>query len=507
MPDGDFIVQYDFWDTGVGGGHWIINGTPSTPNTDNYASNLSLVSYQSGDGTDTLYVRASDGTGFGPWSQAFTVTDTAPVVTLVNGANRNVGHGTVAATSLFTAADADTDGIVQYDFWDSGQAGGHWLLNGNALPNDQENFVPGSQLSLVTYRGGNGTETIYERASDGIQFGAWVAINAITAPVVTPVGANVTVGHSDPVAASSLFDATDGDGDPIVQYDFWDSGSVGGTWLLNGTPLKLGQDDFVPASQLSQVTYRGGAGTETIYERASDGVQFSAWASVNATDTAPVSTPAQSQVSGASTKTIAATSLFTAADADGDGIAQYDFWSSGGGGATWLLNGTPMLTNQDDVVPGAQLSQVTYRPGTSTDTIFMRASDGLRYGAWTNGVTVIDAPVASAVSNSVLASNGQTFAASSLFTANDADGDTLTQFDFWDSGSGGGRWQLNGSPLTPGQDNIVNAAQLSQVTYKAGAGTDTLYVRASDGSFGPWSPGFTVSDPPQQQPKAHAARK
>jgi hypothetical protein len=33
----------------------------------------------------------------------------------------------------------------------------------------------------------------------------------------------------------------------------------------------------------------------------------------------------------------------------------------------------------------------------------------------------------------------------------------------------------------------------------APAGAGTLYVRASDGTFGPWSTGFTVSDPPQVQ--------
>ena len=58
------------------------------------------------------------------------------------------------------------------------------------LPNNQENFVSAAQLSQVTYRGGGGTETIYERASDGILFSAWVSVNATgtdTAPVVTPV--------------------------------------------------------------------------------------------------------------------------------------------------------------------------------------------------------------------------------------------------------------------------------------------------------------------------------
>jgi hypothetical protein len=48
--------------------------------------------------------------------------------------------------------------------------------------------------------------------------------------------------------------------------------------------------------------------------------------------------------------------------------------------------------------------------------------------------------------------------------------------------------------------HLFAAAQLSQVKYQAGNGTDTLWVRVNDGSgFGPWSSSFTVSDPPQEQ--------
>jgi hypothetical protein len=159
---------------------------------------------------------------------------------------------------------------------------------------------------------------------------------------------------------------------------------------------------------------------------------------------------------------------------------------------------------QDNFLTPAQFAQLTYVAGTSTDTIWVRASDGIQYGAWPTGVTVIDAPVANPTSNSVLGTNQQTFAATSLFTASDADGDNLTQspaqYDFWDTGSGGGHWVINGTPGATNTDNFVNAAQLSQVTYKAGSGTDTLWVRVNDGTgFGPWSSPFTVSDPPQQQ--------
>jgi hypothetical protein len=69
-------------------------------------------------------------------------------------------------------------------------------------------------------------------------------------------------------------------------------------------------------------------------------------------------------------------------------------------------------------------------------------------------------------------------AASSLFTASDPDGDVLTEYDFWDTGSGGGgHFLLNNQPLGANQDNYVSASQLPQTTYQSGSGADTLSVR------------------------------
>ena len=46
----------------------------------------------------------------------------------------------------------------------------------------------------------------------------------------------------------------------------------------------------------------------------------------------------------------------------------------------------------------------------------------------------------------------------------------------------------------PNQDNFVQASQLAQVAYNVGVGTDTLWVRASDGiQYGPWSNAFTLA--------------
>ena len=91
---------------------------------------------------------------------------------------------------------------------------------------------------------------------------------------------------------------------------------------------------------------------------------------------------------------------------------------------------------------------------------------------------------------------GQIFAASSLFTANDPFGDAIAQYDFWNTGAGGGHFLLNNQTLGAHQDNYVSAAQLAQTKYVSGSGTDTLWVRVNEGGqWSPWSQSYTVSDP------------
>jgi hypothetical protein len=103
--------------------------------------------------------------------------------------------------------------------------------------------------------------------------------------------------------------------------------------------------------------------------------------------------------------------------------------------------------------------------------------------------------VVTSVSN-IKTAAGQTFAASTLFTASDPFGDAIAGYDFWDTGSGGGHFLLNNQILGPNQDNYVTAGQLGQTSYVAGSGTDTLWVRVNEGGqWSPWSRSFTVSDP------------
>src|SRR5437660_829733 len=94
-------------------------------------------------------------------------------------------------------------------------------------------------------------------------------------------------------------------------------------------------------------------------------------------------------------------------------------------------------TNGVIYVPAAQLAQTTYQSGSGTDTLWVRANDGTQCSAWSPSFTVsalsIDSPPVVTITNpNITATPGQIFAASSLFTASDPDGDAITQYDFWD---------------------------------------------------------------------------
>jgi hypothetical protein len=71
-------------------------------------------------------------------------------------------------------------------------------------------------------------------------------------------------------------------------------------------------------------------------------------------------------------------------------------------------------------------------------------------------------PTVVPTSTNLSATHNQSFAVSSLFTASDPFNDTITQYDFWDSGTGGGHFVVNNQTLGANQNNYVTAAQLPQ---------------------------------------------
>ena len=103
-------------------------------------------------------------------------------------------------------------------------------------------------------------------------------------------------------------------------------------------------------------------------------------------DRAPVAQVANVALSSAS---VAASSLLSASDPDGNAITTFAFEDTGAG--HFVLNGVVQANNQEIDVTAAQLSQLTYQsmPG-STDTLEVRVNDGTLWSSW--GSFTVTAP-------------------------------------------------------------------------------------------------------------------
>src|SRR3954462_6915725 len=113
----------------------------------------------------------------------------------------------------------------------SPRGGGYWRLKGVKQSAVQAIDVSAADLANTEYVGGTtgGSERVWVRATDGMDWSAWKPWNVTTAlhipnsaPVVT-AQASQTVLLNQAVNASGLFSVTDADDDTITTYEFWDS--------------------------------------------------------------------------------------------------------------------------------------------------------------------------------------------------------------------------------------------------------------------------------------------
>ena len=124
------------------------------------------------------------------------------------------------------------------------------------------------------------TFTYTESDGNGGTASAALTITLDRPPVVTASNLALSVGHTS-VAASSLFTASDPDGNALTIYSFIDTGSSG-HFVLNGVAQPDSTEIDVTGAQLAQLSYQGGpAGTvDTIQIRVGDGTLSSAWAGI-----------------------------------------------------------------------------------------------------------------------------------------------------------------------------------------------------------------------------------
>jgi hypothetical protein len=134
-------------------------------------------------------------------------------------------------------------------------------------------------------------------------------------------------------------------------------------------------------------------------------------------------------------------------------------------------------------VTAAQLATTTFTAGTAvSDGLFVNAWDGSAFSGpkeFHVSVPANQAPTVTASNQTV--TSGQVLNASSLFSANDADGDSLLYF-FYDNSAAAssGHFEVNGQVQAAGTTFAVTQAQLANTTFVAGTTGDDLFVNVWD---------------------------
>ncbi len=367
----------------------MVQGTNQNINVS--AAQLAQTTFQTGTTADDLWVQVFDGTVWSAWKE-FHLTppvNHAPVVAATDQAVAK--NASLAASSLFSASDSDGDTMTAFRFWDStaDASSGHFAINGVVQGTNQNINVSAAQLAQTTFQTGTTADDLWVQVFDGTAWSAWKEFHLTPpvnhAPVAT--ASDFTATHNQNIAASSLFSASDADGDTITQYQFWDSTSdpASGHFVVGGVVQGTNQNIDVSAAQLANTTFQSGSGSDDLWVRAFDGSTWSSWKEfhVNApANHAPVVTG--SDFTATANQTTAVSNLFSVTDVDGDAITNFQFWDSSTSGSSghFAIGGAAQGTNQNIDVSASQLANTSFVGGTTPDDLWVRAYDGNQWSQW-----------------------------------------------------------------------------------------------------------------------------
>src|SRR5262249_29378349 len=209
-------------------------------------------------------------------------------------------------------------------------------------------------------------------------------------------------------------------------------------------------------------------------------------------DQAPVVTVLDASVNWG--QPVAVSSLFTAADPDGDPIVLYKFVELDTSPASGRFNNTNPFQSERFYLPAtghgltgwlpSSLPALTFVGGTDagTQTLLVAAFDGTQWSNWAQVriTTVGSAPDVTAIDRTVRP--GQTVPIPQFFTVADADGSAVTAYQF-QADSQSGRILVNGVEQSPFGPVTVVASSLATVSFRVGSdytGSGYVTVRATD---------------------------
>jgi len=536
---GNQIYEYQLVDTTAdpNSGHFVLNGVVQAAGTvidinPTQFANMSTstgLAFVTGTVKDDIQVRVYDGViwssdDLGPWASVpVIVQNAAPVVAT---ANLSVPAGqTRTLSSLITVSDADSDTITRYQLYDGSvnPNSGYWVVGGVAKAAGTIIDITAAQVGQTSFMTGSVGDNLQIRAYDGALWSA--ADNAAWSPfsISPPVNHAPTLTTQDltravgqTLALSSLFTVNDVDGDTMTRYQLWDGSRDpnSGHFVVGGVDKAAGTIIDVTAGQLAQTSFVTGSTADSLQIRAFDGALWSA-ADTAAWATFTISPPVNhlpvvttNNVTRPHLQSVALSSLFSVDAAYVDTITKYQLWDStrDPNSGNFVVNGATQAPGTIITITAAQLSQTSFMTGTVTDNLQIRAFDG---AAWSAADDASWAPFNVSVSNHApvlttspqLAMHNRLMPLSGLFSVSDADSDSMTRYQLWDSSRdpNSGHWQVNGVAQAAGTVIDVTAAQLAQTFFVSGiSASDSLQIRAfdgmdwSDGDNASWAP-FTVT--------------
>ncbi len=403
--NGDPIDQYQITDLtgGASSAYFYANGVIQAQGASAIVNAADLANVWVNGGADLaangFAIRAFDTFG---WSSSSTLTLTtrpqanrAPVVVAEDAAV--VTATAVAAGSLWAYSDVDADAPFAIELYDAGAAGGQFRIGGAPQSALTVIRIPAAQLPSTEYVGGavKGSETLYVRVYDGQTWSEWDSwlmrtLRATNALPVVSATSQVLAPAQWSTPLTSFVSATDGDLDPIVQWEIQDLSATAGSSIFYANGVIQPQGALVTTADLGATYVQGGTnvGTDSYQIRGLDSEGgWSAWAPFSVwTDRAPI---VSARTGGASVDVsnhvVPVSFFFTVTDPDGHALQNYELYDGGAGGGQVRIGGIGQPAQQMIPITAAQLAQTEYvgGGGDGFEYLYVRASDGGLWSPWT----------------------------------------------------------------------------------------------------------------------------
>jgi hypothetical protein len=342
--------------------------------------------------------------------------------------------------------------------------------------------------------------------------GAWSSIGGeinnigiyLTSTVENAIGGSGVDYVYGNAAANSLYGGAGAD--QLYGYDGndWFSGGAGSEYIDGG----LGTDTayfsgyFADYSRIrnsdgswSVVDLRSGSPDGTDWVRSIESFQFADRNfSTVVNNTAPVATINDQAVH--TNQWVKVQNFLSVTDANSDSISQYQFYDSGSGSSSgyfWTPQNSHHAADTYINVAAADIGSTWIRGGQTagTEPMWVRAFDGTDWSAWDRFefTTLPNTAPQAAIGNQSVGAN-QWARVQPWLSVTDADGDAITQYQFYDAGgaaSSGYFWTPQNSHHAADSYINVAAADIGSTWVRGGqgAGTETMWVRAFDGTA--WS--------------------